>query len=680
MGPQKTNKETLTPYGIYFLTLFVFALGCFIKEGRLWGINIFAFVPDGYQIIPWLIFIIAPLIIFIISRQIKYENPTDSHNAKGYLIAIWSVILLLSVLFYYFKAQTHYGGDGYQILSLMADDDPLIKFSERGEAYLHLLTMKLFGGGDGSVLLSYQLLSIFSGVLFLGMVTLFSFRLFEDNLKRLLFLLLLSSGGYMLLYFGHVENYSILSFFFALTVMFTIPAANNKISSLVLIPLVVMAIFLHVIAIVLLPVLFYLWLSKIEKVKVFFDNKKVRYLSLTATALIFAVLFFYLRSSDYFFRLAILPLITDRFTVNGYTIFSLKHLGDILNLLLMMSPGIILYVYFFIFNNGFTRIKKEEKTVFVILLTSVFGALLLIDPKISLSRDWDLFAFVFFPVIIYGSYFMLTYISNLKKTVTISLLIIMLGFTVLGSRLVIVNDEEQALQYTRSFIELDTFRNKSTLFLVRQYYEKKADSTELNRIRKLWADYYPEEINLMQGNQMLGRKMYQQAITYFRQAIDHNPQFELANSNLALSFHELGMFDSSIFYLEIADGLQPNNPVVIHNLGVIYQKANEMDKAEKAWLKAVSLHDDFAQPKVYLSKYYKSINDSLLSQKYLLKAAACSDVSLEIVKVALEHYIRRNNWGEASNMLHKADSLGLSYLMYERLIKNYPLLNTDISN
>jgi hypothetical protein len=65
-------------------------------------------------------------------------------------------------------------------------------------------TNKLY---DLSVASSYQILSAFSGTVFMLLLSLYAREIINSN--KLLFMLLVSSGGFIQLFFGDVENYSI---------------------------------------------------------------------------------------------------------------------------------------------------------------------------------------------------------------------------------------------------------------------------------------------------------------------------------------------------------------------------------------------------------------------------------------------------------------------------------------
>ncbi|MCK4461803.1 MAG: hypothetical protein KAW46_08350, partial [candidate division Zixibacteria bacterium] len=116
-----------------------------------------------------------------------------------------------AVLFYFLRARTHFLGDGYTLLSSLATDQATaMKIREYGESLLHIWLENLIGGdGQAAALLSYQIISIAAGLLFVIVTALFASKLFERTADRVLFLLGVCTGGYMLLFFGYVENYSL---------------------------------------------------------------------------------------------------------------------------------------------------------------------------------------------------------------------------------------------------------------------------------------------------------------------------------------------------------------------------------------------------------------------------------------------------------------------------------------
>ncbi|RKX25477.1 MAG: hypothetical protein DRP47_09750, partial [Candidatus Zixiibacteriota bacterium] len=57
---------------------------------------------------------------------------------RKFLLVSLSLVVLSGLLFYFFRARTHFLGDGYTILSLLAADNPLVKGRELGAAYAHI--------------------------------------------------------------------------------------------------------------------------------------------------------------------------------------------------------------------------------------------------------------------------------------------------------------------------------------------------------------------------------------------------------------------------------------------------------------------------------------------------------------------------------------------------------------
>ena len=135
----------------------------------------------------------------------------------------------------------------------------------------------------------------------------------------LLFLLGLASGGYMLLFFGYVENYAMFVLTVALFVLVGVGVARDRISMWYVLPVLVLSVFFHVFGIALIPGAVYLFLVNTRL------GRKLAGLQLGTKAFIAfivlvtaAVVYYCAYTSSYYLRFAVLPFVGDRFTVEGH--------------------------------------------------------------------------------------------------------------------------------------------------------------------------------------------------------------------------------------------------------------------------------------------------------------------------------------------------------------------------
>ncbi len=339
------------------------------------------------------------------------------------------MIALFGLLFYVLRAKTHFLGDGYLVLSNLASAAPYVKPTEWGGTALNILLKGLIGGNpEQAALLSFQGTSIGAGVLFILVAAAFTRALFERTIHRILFLLGICTGGYMLLFFGYVEYYSL----FILSVMvYTLTGLlviKGKLNRWVTIAPLFLAVFFHVMGVSLIPSVIYLLASR-TRIGEFMSrqNRAVKIAAGIGLAAISVVIFGYFYSNGYTFRLALVPLIQDRFTVESYTLFSPAHLVDFLNLLLLLLPGLLLFIAVFLLAQGKGLLMRREYIYLLVLSGSVLGAIFVVDPKLGMPRDWDLFSFAGLPLATLCFYRLLDNRSRMPGYATIALGVTFIG-------------------------------------------------------------------------------------------------------------------------------------------------------------------------------------------------------------------------------------------------------------
>ncbi|MDF1544081.1 MAG: hypothetical protein P1R58_03145 [bacterium] len=668
MASQESIKFNSTvALALYYGTVLLYALGWLMPEGRLWGGNFFAFLPDSTAYTGFGLLLLAPLPVLLFKRL-----ATDKvFNRPLFYWSISAVIIVLfGLAFYTFRETTHFMGDGYQVLKIMGGENPIIKRTEIGEIITHLWARDLFGGGEAGVLKAYQVISISSGLLFLAALSLCSRRLFEPGLDRLLFFLTASSGGLMLLFFGHVENYSLLALASGLTVLSGL-MINAKLLSRgwIWLPFLV-ALFFHVMAITLLPAVLYLQARELPPVARALKNRKLLLIWLSGLILGGVVLFYYLAGQNLFFRLAFLPLVSDRFTIDGYTLFSANHLLDMLNFLWLMLPSGLLFAAFWFFNRK-RMSQSPEFPLFLFFLLPTLGTVFLLDPKLGFMRDWDLFSFAAIPLIFFLAHHIVKHAERKHKILLVTL-IVTLNLTALSARALIISDDSAAIRQVQTITESDPARNKNATQLLIEHFVKTNDSAAFAEEGKAWKRRYPEDALVKEGNRLLDEKHYAEGIIQYHLAIIANPRHMTAYNNLGEAFMRIGMYDSARFYAEIGNGLNPNNAILLHRLGAIYDLVDEPDRAEESWLQSASLDPGYGQPRRFLFKFYRERGDQERALKYLLEAAGCADVGLDILEPAIKHYLERSDFQQAKPLLTRAVELGLDSLTYEKMLRQYP--------
>jgi len=456
--------------GAYLVVLLSFLLGSFYPQYRVWGINWWAYYPLYVRLGLFVIGLLVPLATsrFVCNGR---REPADSY-ARTYLLVSVLLILLYGLLFWIFRAQTHFLGDGYQQLSQLASASVFVKPTNYGGTILQVWLTGLLGDhSEATVLLSYQIVAISAGMGFLIVAALSARALFERNVDRLLFVLGLASGGYMLLFFGYVENYALFVLSVAVFSLLGLQIALRKANRFWVLPVLALAIFFHVFGVVLIPAALYLLMVKTR-----FSRRLaalpswLRWSMALLTIIATVITFFHYYTTDYFFRFSLVPVIHDIFTVEGYTLFSINHLVDFLNLVILLLPGLPVVVAALFVLPIKQVVRLSEYRFLLILLVSALGTAFLFDPHLGMPRDWDLFSFAGVPLALTAFYVILSNRDRIRQHSLICILMISLGFGLLFPRVVSQVVPGVSVAHLKSCFLLDRLKTKSGRHVLVKYY------------------------------------------------------------------------------------------------------------------------------------------------------------------------------------------------------------------
>jgi len=642
----------------YYSVLVAFLVGAFFPEHRVWGVNWWAYFPYYVPFVLFAIGAIAPLVI----RIVPTRDTSDDRSSKYFIVAT-GLIVLYGLAFYFLRARTHFLGDGYTVLSLLA----------------HIWVKNLIGGeSERAALLSFQIISIAAGVLFLTIVAVFARFLFERTRDRILFLLGLASGGYMLLFFGYVENYSLFVLSVAVYSLMGLLVVKGKLNRWLILPVVALEIFFHVLGVTLIPSALYLLLAN-SKLGDFLArlSRQLKLLIALVIAVMLLSVFYYFYTTDYFFRFAFVPLLENRFTVEGYTLFSLKHVLDYLNLLILLLPGLPVVAAVLLFLPMRKILKQRECRYLFILLVSTLGAVFVFDPKVGMPRDWDLFSFCGVPISIFAYYLYLNERQHYQYLVTISTLSFTLGFLALLPRAVAQVLPEVSVSHFKSYCKYDRAKNRTGRAILIDYY-KKAGNEEAERleIQRAYLDF-PEKRLADSAAAIVATGKSLEAVPLLRRVLEVNTLYADAWANLGKCQVYMHRYEDAIESLELANGLNPYHPIILNDLGVAYLSVGNYNRAEEMLQKSHSRSPSQREPLVNLVRLYTLWGRSAQYNEYFIKLSLRSDAPSQFLKGLGDWYLGKKDFTRSAEAFRAALQKGLDSVYVKQLIAKYPELSAQ---
>jgi tetratricopeptide (TPR) repeat protein len=671
LSAYQAKRETVVILGVYYATLLIFLIASFFPQHRVWGINWWAYYP-GY--VPWVLFAVGAVIPLVL-RFLRVRDESSPRRG-GYLFAVISLVVLFGLAFYLLRAQTHFLGDGYQILSILASDNSFIKPTERGEALVHLWVFRLLGGeGESTALLSYQIASIAAGILFLIAVAVCAGFLFERTRDRILFTLGLSTGGYMLLFFGYVENYSLFVFSVTVYSLTGLLVVKGKISRWFILPPLGLAIFFHVLGVTLIPSTIYLLLVNSKPGNVIARLSLKTKLVMGAIGVVAASLvFYYYYTTDYFLRFAIVPLFENRFTVEGYTMFSLKHIVDYLNLLILLLPGLPIVIAALFFLPVRRIFKQREYRYLFILLASTLGAAFIFDPKLGMPRDWDLFSFAGVPLVMFFYHLILHYRHRVRKNLQLTIMLISFGFLSILPRSVSEVLEVISFAHAETYADLDKVRGRTARANLLNYCDKLNRSDKADQLRLQWHDELTQDNVLLEAAALIDERKAQRAIPLLKHYIEIDPLSPGAWKRLGECYAMLRQYDSALVFFTLAHGLNPYNAGFRYDIGLTFYLMENYQKAEEFFLKTLEIDSQYFLALNGLANVYMQCNDSVKYTHIMLKIATLDEASVELLVQVTEYYLKMEEYDLAVQTFQRAVEKGLDTVYVKTLLEKYPQL------
>ncbi|MCK4224368.1 MAG: hypothetical protein KAX39_04245 [candidate division Zixibacteria bacterium] len=136
------------------LIITIHFIASFFPQGRIWGINQWAYFSPMVTFpvtFPTLLFLLPSFNRFVLNTMKALISPPRlrrDFQLFGWMEKkkhLWCLLfsLLFLILFWILRTETHFLGDGYQILSNVESDEFAIKFTEPLQSFLYLQAFHL---------------------------------------------------------------------------------------------------------------------------------------------------------------------------------------------------------------------------------------------------------------------------------------------------------------------------------------------------------------------------------------------------------------------------------------------------------------------------------------------------------------------------------------------------------
>ncbi|MBF0478145.1 MAG: tetratricopeptide repeat protein [Candidatus Omnitrophica bacterium] len=312
------------------------------------------------------------------------------------------------------------------------------------------------------------------------------------------------------------------------------------------------------------------------------------------------------------------------------------------------------------------KLIRDQKNVFgffVLLLTLGFvptflAAMLFRDIGIVMEPHWVYFNTIGFFVV--AAWLLVRLTKKVSKILTFGL-IASIVFALLSQTWVmnsIWGDEIKYCDFWRSNILVRNFY-LIDFFQATAYFKKKFYSKSRPLFEKSLADLpyqWKSLVNL--GLIELNEKKFDVAITYFKKAIDLEPNKAAIYTNLGVAYRELGKNDQARLAFERAFDLDPNEMATVEDLALCYVKEKNFKAAEKLYEKALEIEPAEEGLKLNLLKLY-------YNEKNIEKFKSYSE---QLIKEVND----KNNLVSAGDVCALANQVMLAVDFYTKAVKVDP--------
>ncbi|MFC1525239.1 tetratricopeptide repeat protein [Candidatus Latescibacterota bacterium] len=553
-----------------------------------------------------------------------------------------SAVLLVSsgsIAFVSLSSATHLLGDGYLYLREMGESiwQTAPRTDRAPLAFWLIRTLHQLGEPFGSSAeTTYRTYSYISGVLYLLLSLPLARILGRSRLERMTVLAFLLTPGFLPLFFGYVENYSMLFPGILLYLLVALQTLRRRLPLWVAAGLLGVLIPLHLALVTLAPSLLALAIQKTDWRMVSGSSGPARWKAplsnlacLTATPIAVVVILMLIDCHPLTYMEGtggpfLLPVFGGPDFTRPYGIFSSSHLLDVFNQYLLVAPAALI-VLLLLRRDG--RPRDLDRTF--LLTATLFPVLfsLVANPAIGAFRDWDVLAFAALPFTLWAAVALirqsrdgasLFHAGPLVCGAAALHTLVWIGLNAstasAEARFVDVLERSQLSPYARSY----AWETLGGYYGIRNEPERAFDAYR----RALDADPgNPRRWNAV-GARYCDSGRPQTAIEHLETAIALRPSYAEAYFNMGKAYACLGEHHRAITHYEKAIALRPDYPEAYSSAGMAHYRLGNHGTAIERLQRAITLRPDYAEAHCHLGNVHQSLGRPEAASDHYQRAIA----------------------------------------------------------
>ena len=586
-------------------------LGSFFPENRVWGFNHAGYSEGLFLIYP--IFLIACFWIYFqgLRRETIWPGGLNPPINVFKSASIYIILLVSAAGFYFFSVDAHFLGDGHQLLAQLSDPTLTLKSESFGDMKIHQLLSRLIGDADSrmSLYLSFKYIAVSSGMIYTLSLLHYGRKIAGSMFGYFAFVLINLLAANTILFYGYVETYSPVTAFIFLFFISAVSSIKNGRGAVVPVLAFLAALFFHKITIIFLPALLiyaFIILGREKSTRRILSGQKWILIIMAVLAVVFygGIII----TAPLSIKKIFLSPAGGSFTTDGYFLLAPKHIIDYLNLIIFLAPLPVMTLLF-IYMRSNKEVSGGLKAALWFILTGAFiGAMaaFIIEPKLGMARDWDLFSTMLIPAQLAGACLWLNYFENHERFQPATIMIVIMLLSIFIPWLALNNSEKGLYRYALDIMKQDPKHGRTGLYTMIPYQEENGNQIEADRLKRYCALSYPEMEMVRQSEKMLFEGDLDQGIKLADEAIAENPGFFRGYQLKAKFQLNMGRYEQALENFKIADALNPYNSDNNYFTGVVYQRLGDTVSALKYFRRGMSYDALNPFPAIEVADYFSA--------------------------------------------------------------------------
>lgn len=596
----------------------------------MWGIHFYHFFPAwiGWALALLLLVLLIPRISQPVYERMEALAGKISRPFTGWgRNKLFAILSLLSLpVFWIFRDRLHLLGDGmFRITDL---PNGKIHLQEWLDGFVHGILYRVMTKLIPTLTpeLTYATASVLCGSAFVFLALKLSSLLGKNGFGKVLIFAFLITLGSVQLFFGYVESYSILQVALLAYIFFAARYLSGKNSIFPVLAVFMVSVALHITSLIYIPSFVYLLLkgrkSQPDKEKGLGKTISNAFLVVALVVASFLVISWVIVVAigleETGKGIFILPLLgTETY---AFGMFSLAHISEFVNQLLLLTPLGISLLFFFVFFK-FRYREFRNRLVNFLILAALCALIYLFAFNFTLgSADWDLRSS---PAVFFTLLGVLAFLDWGERS--------------LGKKKVASKTEE-----TKSTGESDPgslgwrrYRAWGLVFVIFGLFHTipwiLVNSSESRSVARyvMIQEVDPHPVDETGYNLYKIARILKWAdriwdvIWMYQRAVERNPYDTLSYYNQASQYHKIQELDSALVVLDTLFKLDPTYPKANWMMGNILRRK-----------------EDFAGALVYLERAYPFLQDNPdfmyeLGVAYMNtnQMAACGGCAMQLLKL-----------------------------------------------